>query len=219
MPQAKPTQHESGISWSPETAIAPTSWPLDLANVPPRLSHLTDFLEHRHRLRGRWRRRLEKDGVLPFEDKRRRTEDVETGDSEGVVLSELPQQTAVFKITAKASNVETGVSSDLDENVLVSDVTLRFVPRLQEGEMKRVEGVVALGTGRLGGPESVEPPARVILRLCPDFPVVTFLAVDLLQTEIAPADGESVAELFLDLLQPDRCIVDERSEIVEVDFQ
>jgi hypothetical protein len=157
--------------------------------------------------------------VLAIEDERRRAEDVETGAGEGVVLGELLQQAAVVKIKAKAGGVETGVGGDFGENVLVGDVTLRFVPRLQEGDVKRVEGVVALGTGRLGGPESVEPPAWVVLRLLPDLPVVTFLAVDLFQTEIAPVDGESIAGLFLDLLQPDRCIVDERSEIVEIDFQ
>lgn len=136
-----------------------------------------------------------------------------------MVLGKLLQQAAVFEIGAKAGDVETGVSGNLSENVFVSDVTLGFVPRLQEGEMKRVEGIVALGTGRLGGDESVEPPTWVVLRLLPDFPVLAFLAVDLLQAEIAPVDDESVAGLFLDLLQPDRCIVDERSEIVEVDFQ
>ena len=46
-----------------------------------------------------------------------------------------------------------------------------------------------------------------------------FLAIDLLQAEILPIDGELWPYALFHLLQPDCCIINIGSKIVEVDVQ
>ena len=57
----------------------------------------------------------------------------------------------------------------------------------------------------------------MIIGVVPKIPPGPFLAIMLLEREGAPPDLEIVAFTGLDLLQPNCCLVDMRSDAVEVD--
>ena len=85
--------------------------------------------------------------------------------------------------------------------------------------MEGLEPFPSLLSGSFGGAEGVSPTAGVVLRLLPQLPRRTLLGVDLLQTEVPPVGVKPWPKFFFHPLQPDRRIVDIRSEVIEVDIE
>ncbi|MDO8690822.1 MAG: hypothetical protein Q7R39_12565, partial [Dehalococcoidia bacterium] len=85
--------------------------------------------------------------------------------------------------------------------------------------VETVELTLPLQFGGLSGPEGQQALAGVAFGLVPESPVGALLAVDLFQAETSPADGQPVPVCLLDLSQPNCCVMDVWSDVVEVDVQ
>ena len=70
----------------------------------------------------------------------------------------------------------------------------------------------------LSRPESPYSPTRVVFRLIPDLPLWFMLTINLLQAEIFPVDSELAVNALFHFLQPNCCLINIRSKIIEVDI-
>jgi hypothetical protein len=89
----------------------------------------------------------------------------------------------------------------------------------QQAHPEPLECVRTLAAGRFRGAQGPEPARLEVIRLLPNLPIFAVLLVDLLQREVTPSDLEALTVLLLDVSQPNCCLIDIRSKVVEEDLE
>ncbi len=89
----------------------------------------------------------------------------------------------------------------------------------QQAHPEALESVRTLAAGGFRSAQSPEPARLEVVRLLPNLPIFAVLLVDLLQREVTPSDLETLTVLLLDISQPNCCLIDIRSKIIEEDLE
>jgi len=84
--------------------------------------------------------------------------------------------------------------------------------------MKYLEPVNSLPSDRFGGTKGIDAPCLGIVTF-PNLLVRIRRVIVLLEGEIPPRYRKFLICFFLYISQPDRCVIDERSEIIEIDIE
>jgi len=164
----------------------------------------------------RWRH-LQEDG-LPFgKYQGGGAKNAEGLHGKGMVFGKPCQQPTVPEVLLEPGHVKVSVPGYPNKGAGIGDIAAVFVSRSEEGNMEPVKGRFALLAGSLGCAEGEQPATGVVFRLVPNFPFRALLTIDLLQTEIPPIDGQLRSDVLFHSLQPNCCVVDIGSEVVEVD--
>ena len=89
----------------------------------------------------------------------------------------------------------------------------------QQAHPEPLKSVRTLAAGRFRGAQGPEPTRLEVVRLLPNLPIFAVLLIDLLQREVTPSDLEALAVLLLDISQPNCCLIDIRSKVIEEDLE
>lgn len=153
------------------------------------------------------------------EDKGRCAEHLQGLCGIGMVFSKPCQQLATGEILVELVHIQTRAFSDPGQHCHVRDIPALFVPGLEQGHVEGIKRHCSLPTGGLGSAERITPPAGIVPGLLPQLPLRSLLAIHLLQAEVLPVHGERRTKALFDSLQPDRCVVDIGSKVIEVHIQ
>ncbi len=89
----------------------------------------------------------------------------------------------------------------------------------QQAHPEALESVGTLAAGGFRGAQGPEPARLEVVRLLPNLPIFAVFLIDLLQREVTPSDLEALTVLLLDVSQPNCCLIDIRSKVVEEDLE
>ena len=136
-----------------------------------------------------------------------------------IVGADFGEVGAVVKVTLEAVQVQLGGAGSLEEGGAFAVVLAVLVLGVEESMVVAEEGVLTLLARGDRGLEGGATAAAVSFGLLPKFPLGTFDGVDLFEREVPPGGLEAVADLVLNLAQPDRRAVDVGSTVVEVNVE
>ncbi len=141
--------------------------------------------------------------------------------------------TTTVEVSGKAIKIKSSLFSQGNENATITDIPTVMEEGTEDGGVEPLEGIFALKAGALAGHQSRQAGGRIVIMAIPgaesaglfligpvsSLGAVLGGAVPLAdnQREAFPGDGDTVAILLPDSLQPDRCNTAPGSEVIRVD--
>lgn len=135
-----------------------------------------------------------------------------------MVLRKLIEDSRVAEVSQELISVCTGFFNDIFQDIQFRNIKLFPVNCIKQKFVKDLEQVIILSSNRFGGTKGVDSSClnRVVF---PDLLFGIRRMIILFEREIPPRYRKFLACLGFYILQPDRRVIDERSEVIEIDVE
>ena len=161
---------------------------------------------------------LQENGIITVEDEGWGTEYIQVVHGVKVVFGKPVEDRRIIDIHKEPLHICSGFFSDVFQDFSICHVTAFLVNGIQQQFVENLELIRILLSYCFSSTKGIDPscPGRVVF---PDLLFRFRRMIILFEGEISPYYRKLFAYLSFYILQPDRCVEDERSEIIEIDIE